>query len=170
MSMGSLVPEDKPVIWRAPLLAGTLKQFMKDVHWGELDYLLFDLPPGTGDMSLNIMQQIPDAAILIVTTPQLTATSVAGRVGKMAEELNTDIAGVVENMSYYQCSDCERKHYIFGQSGGEEMAKGLKTELLAQIPLMPEVREASDQGESILLKDPDSEISNKFINIAHNIS
>lgn len=169
MSMGSLVKEEEPIIWRAPMLHGTLEQFMTEVQWGELDYLLFDLPPGTGDMPLNIMQKLPDSEIVIVTTPQVAATSVAGRIGKMADKLECETLGVVENMSYYQCSDCGNKEYIFGRGGGKAMAEKLETELLGELPLLPAVREDSDQGKSIILEDPESEVSKEFISIAKKI-
>jgi ATP-binding protein involved in chromosome partitioning len=169
MSMGSLTPEDTPIIWRAPLLGSVLKQFMKEVQWGDLDYLLFDLPPGTGDMALNIMQQLPHAKILIVTTPQVTATNVAGRIGKMAEKLDSDIMGVIENMSYYQCDDCGNKEYIFGRGGGKKMAQKLGTDLLGELPLLPVVREGSDKGESVLIEEPESTVSKRFIDIAEQV-
>ncbi len=169
MSMGSLVEENRAIIWRAPLLLSTLQQFMKEVHWGELDYLLFDLPPGTGDMSLNIMQNLPDAGILVVTTPQATAANVAVRIGKMAEQLNCDLLGIVENMSYYKCSECGNKEYIFGQGGGEKMAEELNTDLLAQLPLVSEVREGSDKGRSIILDNPEAEVAKKFMDTAEAI-
>lgn len=169
MSMGSFVAEDNPVIWRAPLLLGALQQFIEDVRWGELDYLILDLPPGTGDMPLNIMQKLPHASLLIVTTPQITATSVAGRVGRLAEKLNIELLGIVENMSYYQCSDCGNKEYIFGQGGGKELAEKLKTELLAELPLLSKLRESSDKGQSLLFTEPDSDISQRYIEIAEKV-
>lgn len=170
MSMGSFVEEENPVIWRAPLLLGALQQFMQDVHWGELDYLLLDLPPGTGDMALNIMQKLPHAEILVVTTPQITATNVAGRIGKLAEKMAIGLVGVIENMSYYQCPDCGHKYYIFGQGGGKKLAEELKTELLGELPLVPEVRVGGDEGKPITITDPDSEITKKYFDIAEKIS
>lgn len=170
MSMGSFVEEENPVIWRAPLLLGALQQFMQDVHWGELDYLLLDLPPGTGDMALNIMQKLPHAEILVVTTPQITAINVAGRIGKLAEKMDTGLVGVIENMSYYQCPDCGHKDYIFGQGGGKKLAEELKTELLGELPLVPEVRVGGDEGKPIIITDPDSEITKKYFDIAEKIS
>jgi ATP-binding protein involved in chromosome partitioning len=164
--MGSFVEEDNPVIWRAPLLLGALQQFMEDVLWGDLDYLLLDLPPGTGDMPLNIMQKLPHASLLIVTTPQITATSVAGRVGKLAEKLNIDLLGIVENMSYYQCSNCRNREYIFGQGGGKELAEKLGTELLAELPLLSKLRASSDQGQSLLFTEPESDIAKIYLKIA----
>jgi len=169
MSMGSFVEEDKPVIWRAPLLLAALQQFMEDVQWGDLDYLLLDLPPGTGDMPLNIMQRFPHASLLIVTTPQITATSVAGRVGKLAEKLDINLLGIVENMSYYQCSDCGNKEYIFGQGGGKELAEKLETDLLAELPLQSKLRESSDQGQPLLFSEPESDIAKSYIKIGEKV-
>lgn len=165
VSMGSFVKEENPVIWRAPLLLSSLKQFMEDVHWGELDYLLLDLPPGTGDMPLNILQQLPHAEIIVITTPQQTATRVAGRIGKMAGKMESDVIGVIENMSYYVCPECGSRDYIFGEKGGKELAKNLDTELLAELPLVKELRKASDSGQSIM-DNQDLSVGKKFRDIA----
>lgn len=170
ISMGSFVSENSPVIWRAPLLGGALEQFFKDVHWGELDYLLLDLPPGTGDMPLNIMQKVPHAEVLVVTTPQITATKVAGRIGKMAEKMDLELLGVIENMSYYKCSECGNKDYIFGEDGGKNLAEFMGTELLGQLPLVSEVRKRSDSGKPIIFEEPESEISKEFIKIAQKLA
>src|SRR6056297_545908 len=169
ISMGSFVGEGSPVIWRGPLLTRALEQFTQDVHWGELDYLLLDLPPGTGDMALNIMQKLPHAETLIVTTPQITATNVAGRIGKMAEKMNSDVMGIIENMSYYQCTKCGNKDYIFGQGGGEALAERLNTKLLGKLPLITSVREKGDEGKPIVMVDESSPVSKAFYNIARNI-
>ena len=166
ISMGSFVEEANPVIWRAPLLNGALQQFMEDVHWGELDYLLLDLPPGTGDMSLNIMQKLPHAQTLVVTTPQITAANVAGRVGKMAEKMDAEVLGVIENMSYYICSECGNKEYIFGKGGGKKLSKQLDTNFLGKLPLIKEVREAGDNGKLVANSDI---IGDEFSNIADNL-
>ncbi|MGM0445347.1 MAG: Mrp/NBP35 family ATP-binding protein [Bacillota bacterium] len=169
ISMGSFVHEQNPVIWRSPLLLGALQQFFKDVLWDDLDYLLLDLPPGTGDMVLNIMQKLPHARTLIVTTPQITATNVAGRVGHMAEKMDSEILGIIENMAYYECSECGNKEYIFGKGGGEKLAELLNVDLLGQLPLMKHVREGGDQGNPVVDKDNDDHISSEFIKIAEEI-
>ncbi len=169
ISMGSFVGEGSPVIWRGPLLTRALEQFIQDVHWGELDYLLLDLPPGTGDMALNIMQKLPHAETLIITTPQITATNVAGRIGKMAEKMNSDVMGIIENMSYYQCTKCGNKDYIFGQGGGEALAERLNTKLLGKLPLITTVRKKGDEGKPIVTIDKDSPVSKAFYEIANDI-
>ncbi|MFW6280379.1 MAG: Mrp/NBP35 family ATP-binding protein [Halanaerobium sp.] len=170
ISMGSFVNENSPVIWRAPLLGGALEQFFKDVHWGELDYMLLDLPPGTGDMPLNIMQKVPHAEVLVVTTPQVTATKVAGRIGKMAEKMELNLLGVIENMSYYQCRKCGNKDYIFGEEGGKNLAEFMGTELLGELPLISDLRKRSDSGRPIIFDDPEAEISQNFIKVAEKIA
>ncbi|MGM0548185.1 MAG: Mrp/NBP35 family ATP-binding protein [Bacillota bacterium] len=170
ISMGSFVGENEAVIWRAPLLGGALEQFFKDVRWGELDYLLLDLPPGTGDMPLNIMQKVPHAQTLVVTTPQVTATKVAGRIGAMAEKMEHDVLGVVENMAYYKCQECGNKDYIFGENGGQNLADFMETELLGQLPLISEVRRRSDSGQPIVFDDPEADISQEFIKIAKKLA
>lgn len=166
ISMGSFVAEDNPVIWRAPLLAGALEQFITDVHWGELDYLLLDLPPGTGDMALNIMQKLPHAETIVVTTPQITAANVAGRIGKLADKLDAENLGVIENMSYYECPDCGNKEYIFGKGGGQELAEKLDTDFLGQLPLITEIREGGDEGNTVVENE---KVGDAFLNIAENV-
>jgi len=140
------------------------------VRWGEIDYMLIDLPPGTGDMPLNIMQKVPHAETLVVTTPQVTATKVAGRIGAMADKMDHEIIGVVENMAYYRCSECGHKDYIFGEDGGKDLADFMETELLGQLPLISEVRRRSDSGNPIVFDEPESEISQEFIKIAKKLA
>lgn len=135
ISMSFFVQDNNPVIWRGPMLGKMLRNFLSEVHWDELDYMLLDLPPGTGDVALDVHQMIPQSKELIVTTPHATAAFVAARAGAMALHTNHEILGVVENMAYYSCSKCGNRDYIFGKGGGEKLAQELKTELLAQIPL-----------------------------------
>ncbi|MBP2002672.1 ATP-binding protein involved in chromosome partitioning [Paenibacillus shirakamiensis] len=134
MSMGFFIQENSPVIWRGPMLGKMLRQFLGDVNWGDLDYLLLDLPPGTGDIALDIHQMLPQSKEIIVTTPHATAAFVAARAGAMAVQTNHEILGVVENMAYYESAGGERD-YVFGRGGGPRLAETLHTELLAQIPL-----------------------------------
>lgn len=135
ISMGFFVEDNTPVIWRGPMLGKMLRQFFNDIDWGKLDYILLDLPPGTGDVALDVHQLIPQSKEIIVTTPHATAAFVAARAGAMAVQTNHDIIGVVENMSYYSCSQCGKKDYIFGKGGGAKLAEELHTKLLGQIPL-----------------------------------
>ncbi|HLV10735.1 MAG TPA: Mrp/NBP35 family ATP-binding protein [Halanaerobiales bacterium] len=170
ISMGSFVEEGNPVIWRAPLLMGALQQFMQDVHWGELDYLLLDLPPGTGDMALNIMQKLPHTEMLLVTTPQVLATGVAGRIARTADKLAVKVTGVIENMSYYKCPQCGHKEYIFGQNGGQKLAEQLGAELLGKIPFYSFIRQGGDEGQPVMLIDRDSEVSRQYHDIAQKLT
>jgi len=147
MSMGFFVDEDEPVIWRGPLLHKAINQFLTDVMWDDLDYLFLDLPPGTGDVTLTIAQAIPSAELLVVTTPQQTATHVAGRVAKLAEKTNLSVLGVIENMAYYEVNG--NRDYIFGKDGGKELAKKLKRPLLGDIPLEKSIREGADNGQPV---------------------
>ncbi|WP_042202354.1 Mrp/NBP35 family ATP-binding protein [Paenibacillus camerounensis] len=135
MSMGFFIRENSPVIWRGPMLGKMLRQFFGDVGWGELDYMLLDLPPGTGDVALDVHQMLPHSKEIIVTTPHATAAFVAARAGSMALQTDHEVLGVIENMAYYECSSCGQKEYIFGRGGGARLAETLHTELLAQVPL-----------------------------------
>jgi ATP-binding protein involved in chromosome partitioning len=135
ISMGFFVQDNSPVIWRGPMLGKMLRNFLNEVTWGELDYLLLDLPPGTGDVALDVHQMLPHSKEIIVTTPHATAAFVAARAGAMAVHTNHEILGVVENMSYYECKKCGEKDYIFGRGGGAKLAEELHADLLAQIPL-----------------------------------
>ncbi|MFQ5607025.1 MAG: Mrp/NBP35 family ATP-binding protein [Candidatus Zixiibacteriota bacterium] len=147
MSMGFFVEEDAPVIWRGPLLHKAINQFLSDVMWGDLDFLFFDLPPGTGDVTLTIAQGLPDAEMVIVTTPQPVATQVAGRVAKLAERAKLAVLGVIENMAYYE--NAGQKEYIFGRGGGKILAEKLGTTFLGEIPLHQKIREGSDNGKPV---------------------
>lgn len=157
ISMGFFVDEDEPVIWRGPLLHKAINQFLTDVIWDELDYLFLDLPPGTGDVTLTIAQAIPTAELLVVTTPQATATHVAGRVAKLATRTKLKVIGVIENMAYYETNG--KRDYIFGKDGGKELAKRLGVPLLAEIPLRKSIREGCDTGKPVALEGDDYEVS-----------
>src|SRR6478672_3374755 len=159
ISMGFFVPEDTPVIWRGPMLHKAIEQFLGDVYWGELDFLLCDLPPGTGDVSISLASFIPGASMIVVTTPQEAARKVAERAGKMAERTNLRPIGVIENMSYYVCPHCGERESLFGEGGGRLAAETLDVPLLAQIPLVPALREGADAGAPIVLRDPSSPAS-----------
>lgn len=135
ISMGFFVQDNSPVVWRGPMLGKMLRNFFAEIEWGELDYLLLDLPPGTGDIALDVHQMIPHSKEIIVTTPHATAAFVAARAGAMAIKTNHEIIGVVENMAYYECPECGKRDYVFGRGGGAKLAETLHTKLLAQFPL-----------------------------------
>jgi ATP-binding protein involved in chromosome partitioning len=156
ISMGHFVPEETPVIWRGPMLHKAIQQFLGDVWWGDLDFLLCDLPPGTGDVSISLASFIPGASMLVVTTPQEAARKVAERAGKMAERTNLRPLGVIENMSWFACPHCGEREAIFGEGGGREAADTLGVPLMAQVPLIPAVRAGGDEGVPIVVSDPGS--------------
>lgn len=166
VSMGFFIDEDEPVIWRGPLLHKAINQFLTDVQWGELDYLFLDLPPGTGDVTLTIAQAIPGTELLVVTTPQATATHVAGRVAKLAEKTNLKVIGVVENMAYYDNNG--QRDYIFGKDGGKELAKRLGVDFFGEVPLLTSIREGADSGNPAAASD-DASLRASFEAIARAI-
>src|SRR5438874_1337211 len=153
MSIGFFVEQDAAVVWRGPMLHKALQQFLEDVEWGELDYLLIDLPPGTGDVSMTLAQLLPQSKFVIVTTPQPVAQKVARRSAQMAEKLKLEIAGVIENMSGFVTPAGER-FQIFGEGGGQQLAEELDVPLLAQVPLTMTLRQCSDSGLPVVLADP----------------
>jgi ATP-binding protein involved in chromosome partitioning len=154
MSIGFFVEQDAAVVWRGPMLHKALQQFLEDVEWGELDYLLIDLPPGTGDVSMTLAQLLPQAKFVIVTTPQPVAQKVARRSAEMAAKLKLEIAGVIENMSGFVSPSGER-FQIFGEGGGQLLADELEVPLLAKIPITMPLREQSDAGVPVVFSDPD---------------
>ena len=167
ISIGMLKPKrDQVVAWRGPILDRALTQMLADVYWGDLDYLLLDLPPGTGDVAISLGQKLPNAEVIVVTTPQQAAAEVAERAGTMASMMNQRVIGVVENMSYLAvtCPHCgeEQRHDVFGSGGGESVAQGLTTRLgypvplLAEVPLDPRVRASGDVGSPIVVEDPET--------------
>jgi ATP-binding protein involved in chromosome partitioning len=156
MSVGFFVTEDEPVVWRGPMLHKALEQFLTDVAWGELDTLLLDLPPGTGDITLSLLELVPEAALLAVTTPQQAARSVASRVVRMAAENGMPIAGVIENMTAAHCADCGAETPVFGSGGGTELAEQAGAPLLGSVPLDVELRASGDRGTPVVTGHPDA--------------
>ena len=156
ISMGFFVTEEQPVIWRGPMLHKAVQQFLGDVYWGELDFLLADLPPGTGDVSLSMAGFLPGAQMLVVTTPQEAARKVAERAGKMAVQTRQSVVGVVENMAWFACPHCGERTAIFGEGGGRLAADTLGVPLLGEIPIVPALREGGDAGVPIVVSQPDS--------------
>jgi ATP-binding protein involved in chromosome partitioning len=165
MSMGFLVDDNTPVVWRGPMIMKTIQQFVQNVKWGELDVLLVDLPPGTGDAQLSLVQTLPLDGALIVTTPQPAATNVARKGGLMFQKVNVPLLGVVENMSFF-LDPTGQKHEVFGNGGGIITAEKLGTTLLGQVPLITEIREGGDTGMPIVVKAPDSPAGRTFREVA----
>ena len=165
ISIGMFVPDNQPVVWRGPMLHRALQQFLADVYWGDLDVLLLDLPPGTGDIAISVAQLVPTAEILVVTTPQQAAAEVAERAGTIALQTHQQIAGVVENMSWLPCPHCDERIEIFGSGGGQAVADALSrtigapVPLLGQIPLDTRLREGGDSGRPLVLDHPDAPAS-----------
>lgn len=170
MSIGFLVEDDAPIIWRGPMASGAMKQFMSDVEWEELDYLIFDMPPGTGDIQLTLCQTIPLTGAIIVTTPQEVALADARKALKMFSRVNVPVLGVVENMSYFIAPDTGVKYDIFGTGGGERLAKENGTEFLGGIPIDPRIRMGGDKGTPVVYDIPDSENAKSLLKIAQNLA
>ena len=154
MSVGFFVDDNRPVIWRGPMLHKALEQFLGDVLWGELDVLIVDLPPGTGDIQLSLLELLPEVQLLVVTSPQPAAEQVAARVGQMAADLRISVAGVIENMTALVCGGCGERTDLFGSGGGRRLADALGVSLLGQVPLDPALREAGDSGIPVVLAAP----------------
>ncbi|MHB1597537.1 MAG: P-loop NTPase [Acidimicrobiales bacterium] len=165
MSTGFFVDEDKAIAWRGPMLHKALEQFLVDVHWGAPDFLVVDMPPGTGDVALSVAQQLPRCELYVVTTPQPAAQRVAQRAGALARQLRLPLRGVVENMSWFVTPDGMR-YELFGSGGGAELAATLDVPLLAQIPLVPAVREGADDGRPAVVADPGGEVAKVFAELA----
>jgi ATP-binding protein involved in chromosome partitioning len=170
MSMGFFVAEGSPLIWRGPMLTKALTQFLFDVKWGALDYLIVDLPPGTGDVQMTLTMQTALDGGVIVTTPQEVALADVERGVRMLQQANAPIVGLIENMSYHVCSGCAEKRYLFGEGGGRRMAKSYDVPFLGEIPLLRAVREAGDEGAPIVVRDPDSEAARAFLAIAERLT
>ncbi len=170
MSIGFLIDDNTPVIWRGPMASGAIKQFMSDVLWGELDYLIFDLPPGTGDIQLTLVQTIPLTGAVVVTTPQDVALIDAKKAIKMFEKVNVTILGLVENMSYFIAPDTNKRYDIFGNGGGRKAAQEMGIPFLGEIPINPLIREGGDTGKPIVIVDPDCEETKKIFEIARNMA
>ncbi|HEX5947136.1 MAG TPA: Mrp/NBP35 family ATP-binding protein [Acidimicrobiales bacterium] len=168
ISMGFFAAEDQPVIWRGPMLHKALEQFLTDVFWDDPDFLVIDLPPGTGDISLSLSQFLPRAEVYVVTTPQPAAQRVAQRAAFMSQKVNLEVKGVIENMSWFTGDDGKR-YELFGAGGGADLAQRLEVPLLGQVPLVPELRIGSDSGAPIVAVEPDGEAAGVFAQIAETI-
>jgi len=170
ISIGLLVDDNAPVIWRGPMASGAIKQFMTDVEWGELDYLVFDMPPGTGDIQLTLVQTIPLTGAVIVTTPQEVSLIDARKALKMFERVKVPVLGVIENMSYFIAPDTQKRYDIFGSGGGESVSKELSVPFLGGIPINSKIREGGDKGIPIVFDIPDSNEASVILNISRNLT
>jgi ATP-binding protein involved in chromosome partitioning len=170
MSIGFLVERDQPAIWRGPIIMKVITQFLRDVEWGTLDWFIVDMPPGTGDAQLSLVQATQVHAAVIVTTPQEVATGDALRGAKMFERVGVPVLGIVENMSWFTCNHCGEKTALFGSGGGSRLAAELGLPLLGQIPLSVAVQEGGDAGQPILAHDLESDASQALIGIAAQIA
>lgn len=170
MSIGFLVDPDTAVIWRGPMASGALKQFLTDVDWGDLDYLLFDMPPGTGDIQLTLSQSLPLNGAVIVTTPQDISLADARKGVRMFEKVSVPILGIVENMSYHICPQCGHRDEIFSYGGGREAAREMNVPFIGEIPIQTRVREGGDRGVPIVELDPDSPLAASFVEAAMSLA
>jgi ATP-binding protein involved in chromosome partitioning len=176
ISVGMFTPGNQPVVWRGPMLHRALQQFLADVYWGDLDILLMDLPPGTGDIAISVAQLLPNAEILVVTTPQQAAAEVAERAGAIAAQTHQQVAGVIENMSYLVCDHCSERNEIFGSGGGQTVADeltktlGARVPLLGQVPIDVRLREGGDAGTPLVLSDPDAVAAKELQRIAETLA
>ena len=166
MSIGFLVDEETPMIWRGPMVTQALQQLLNDTNWKDLDYLIVDLPPGTGDIQLTLAQQVPVSGAVIVTTPQDIALLDARKGLKMFEKVEVPVLGVIENMSIHICSECGHEEHIFGQGGGERMSEENNADFLGALPLDKRIREETDSGKPTVVAEPDSRISQIYRDIA----
>ena len=169
VSLGFLVPADQPAIWRGPIIMKVITQFLRDVAWGHLDYLIVDMPPGTGDAQLSLVQATQVHGAIIVTTPQDVSTGDALRGAKMFERVGVPILGVVENMSYFECPHCGKPTALFGSGGGRRLADSLSLPLLGEIPLYPRVLEGGDTGRPIVVAEPDSTAAKALIDLGRRV-
>jgi ATP-binding protein involved in chromosome partitioning len=169
LSMGYFVPDDQPVIWRGPMLHKAIQQFLTDAYWGEPDFVLIDMPPGTGDVALTLAEVMPKAEIIVVTTPQPAAQRVAQRSAFAARRLKLSVRGVVENMSWFTGDD-GRRYELFGSGGGETLSADLGIPLLGKVPLVNAVRQGGDEGRPVVAVDPQSETAQAFIAIADRLA
>jgi ATP-binding protein involved in chromosome partitioning len=166
ISMGFMTGDDAPIIWRGPMLHGALQQFFREVKWVDLDYLVIDMPPGTGDVALSLSQTVPVAGAIVVTTPQQVSLADSRRAVAMYKKLNIPTLGIVENMSYFVCPNCSHESDIFGKRGGEKMAQELGVPFLGSIPIYQPIREGGDSGVPLLISEPDAPPAKAIVDVA----
>ena len=166
VSMGFLAQEDAPMIWRGPMLHSAIQQFCRDVSWKELDYLIVDMPPGTGDVALSLSQTVPAAGAIVVTTPQQVSLADSKRAVRMYQKLNIPTLGMVENMAFYECTNCHHEADIFGHGGGEQMAQQLDVPFLGRLPIYQPIRVGGDRGIPLVIAEPESVAARAFTALA----
>ncbi|HEY2904382.1 MAG TPA: Mrp/NBP35 family ATP-binding protein [Vicinamibacterales bacterium] len=170
VSMAFLTADEAPVIWRGPMLHGALQQFLREVRWTDLDYLIVDMPPGTGDVALSLSQTVPVAGAVVVTTPQQVSLADSRRAVAMYKKLNIPPIGILENMSYFVCPNCSHEADIFGHGGGEQMAGELGVPFVGRIPIYQPIREGGDSGVPLMISEPDSPAARAFMTAAERIA
>ena len=170
MSIGYLVDEETPMIWRGPMVTQALEQLLKDTNWRDVDYLIVDLPPGTGDIQLTLAQKIPVSGAIIVTTPQDIALLDARKGLKMFEKVQVPVLGIVENMSIHVCSQCGHEEHIFGEGGGGRLAEQFGVDFLGSLPLDGRIRADTDEGKPTVVKDPDGAVARQFRDVARRLA
>ena len=166
VSMGFLTQDETPIIWRGPMLHGVVQQFFREVRWEELDYLIVDMPPGTGDVALSLSQTVPVSGAVVVTTPQTVSVADSRRAVAMYKKLNVPTLGLVENMSHFVCPSCQEESDLFGKGGGEAAAAEMAVPFLGRIPIYQPIREGGDNGRPIVVAEPDSPASQAFLQVA----
>jgi len=166
VSIGFMTNDDAPIIWRGPMLHGAVQQFFREVAWTDLDYLIVDMPPGTGDVALSLSQTVPVVGSIVVTTPQQVSLADSRRAIRMYQKLNIPTIGVVENMSYYACPNCHHETDIFGHGGGEALASDMGVPFLGRLPIYQPIREGGDTGVPIVIGEPGSAVARSFLTVA----
>ena len=170
VSIGFLTDDDSPIVWRGPMLHGAVRQFFQDVAWHDLDYLIVDMPPGTGDVALSLSQTVPVVGAVVVTTPQQVSLADSRRAVRMYQKLNIDPLGIVENMSYYTCTNCHYETDIFGHGGGEGLAKDMDVPFLGRLPLYQPIREGGDAGRPVVVAEPQAEATRAVMKLAERLA
>jgi ATP-binding protein involved in chromosome partitioning len=170
VSIGFLTEDDAPIVWRGPMLHSAIRQFFQDVAWADLDYLIVDMPPGTGDVARSLSQTVPVVGAVVVTTPQEVSLADTRRAVRMYEKLNIETLGVVENMSYYACTNCHHEADIFGHGGGESLATAMNVPFLGRLPIYQPVRSGGDEGRPVVVVEPASQVSQAFMKVATRVA
>jgi ATP-binding protein involved in chromosome partitioning len=168
--MGFMTSDDAPVIWRGPMLHGAIQQFFREVRWNNLDYLIVDMPPGTGDVALSLSQTVPVAGSIVVTTPQQVSLADSRRAIRMYQKLNIPTLGIIENMSHFVCPNCQHSADIFGHGGGQKMAEDMNVTFLGRVPIYQPIREGSDTGVPLMLSEPESPAAKAIMATAERVA